>query len=349
MNTLPLTVKRALELLGLVLAAIIIVAGKVIIMPLLFALFISVAILPLTKLFIKWKIPEPISIFLCILLLGCVAGLLIWLFYSQVNFLLDDYSTIQSNITKHLTTVGTWVNKTFGYSTSEQSRFFQQQSNKVLSSAGNYIKPAAGSISGVFLFFGLLPIYIYFILYYRSILLQFLLMWVQPKNHNRVEDIVSKTQHVTQRYLVGLVIQIGYLIILLWLLLMLFGISHALLIAILFAFLNLIPYLGALVGNILGILITLATSDHITDIIIVLAVIAVVQFLDNNILMPRIVGSQVKINALVSIVGLLAGGLLAGIPGMFLAMPVMAILRVIFDETTQFKKWAVLLGDKRPT
>lgn len=346
MEVLPVTVKRALELLGLVLLAVVVAAGKVIIMPLLFALFISVAILPLIRLFIKWKLPEPIAIFLSILLLVCLAGLIIWLFYTQVSFLFDDYSTIQSNITKHLATVAEWVSRKFGYSATEQSVFFQQQSNKFLSSAGNYIGLAAGSVSGVLIFFGLLPIYIYFILYYRHILLQFLLMWAQPKN-DQVKDAVSKTQGVIQRYLVGLLIQISYLIILLWLLLMLFGIAHALLIAILFAFLNLIPYVGALVGNILGVLITLAASDHIADIIIVLAVIAVVQFLDNNILMPRIVGSQVKINALVSIVGLLAGGMLAGIPGMFLAMPVMAVLRVIFNHTTQFKKWAVLLGDKK--
>jgi predicted PurR-regulated permease PerM len=92
----------------------------------------------------------------------------------------------------------------------------------------------------------------------------------------------------------------------------------------------------------------LASSNQISDVFLVLGVIAAAQFLDNNILMPRIVGSKVKINALVSIVGVVIGGTLAGIAGMFLSLPVMAILKIIFDRTENFKQWGVLLGDERP-
>lgn len=113
--------------------------------------------------------------------------------------------------------------------------------------------------------------------------------------------------------------------------------------------LNLIPYLGALIGNILGVLLTLASSESLADVLIVLATITVVQFLDNNILMPRIVGSQVRINPLVSIVGIIAGGVMAGLSGMFLAMPVLSILKLVFDHTENYKQWGVLLGDNRPS
>jgi predicted PurR-regulated permease PerM len=83
-------------------------------------------------------------------------------------------------------------------------------------------------------------------------------------------------------------------------------------------------------------------------VITVLGVIAVVQFIDNNILMPRIVGSKVKINALFSILGVLMGGAIAGISGMFLSLPIIAVLKIIFDRSAQFKQWGVLLGDERP-
>ena len=128
---------------------------------------------------------------------------------------------------------------------------------------------------------------------------------------------------------------------------MLFGIKHAMLIGIIFAVLNLIPYIGALFGNLIGVLLTLSSSPDLGPVITVLLAIAVVQFLDNNILMPGIVGSQIKINALASLAGVFAGGALAGVAGMFLSLPVIAILKIIFDHSEQFKQWGILFGDER--
>ena len=130
--------------------------------------------------------------------------------------------------------------------------------------------------------------------------------------------------------------------------LLLFGIKHALLIGFLFAILNLIPYVGALIGNILGVLLTLSSSPDIAPVITVLVVISVVQFLDNNILMPRIVGSQVRINALATLVGVIIGGMIGGIAGMFLSLPTIAILKIIFDHTDNLSHWGALLGDDMP-
>ncbi len=115
-------------------------------------------------------------------------------------------------------------------------------------------------------------------------------MWFKQSELQNVEETIRQIEKIVKSYLIGLLIQITYIIILLGGLLWLFGIQNALLIGIIFAFLNLIPYLGALIGNILGVLLTLASSDSITDVLIVLGAITVVQFLDNNILMPRIVG-----------------------------------------------------------
>ena len=169
--------------------------------------------------------------------------------------------------------------------------------------------------------------------------MKFILLCFDPKEHKNIQDVMLQIEMMGKRYMFGLLIQLCYITILLWAILAIFGIKHALLIGIIFAFLNLIPYLGALIGNILGVLITLASSESIVDVLFVLGAIAVVQFLDNNILMPRIVGSQVKLNPLISIVGIFIAGAMTGISGMFLALPVMAILKIIFDRSAQFKKW----------
>ncbi|MGV8879749.1 MAG: AI-2E family transporter [Sphingobacteriaceae bacterium] len=348
MNEIPLTARRSLELLGLFLIGALIIIGSNVIMPLLMAFFISIMVLPIYRFFKRRKFPEPLAIFLPILFLFIFVSLIIWFFSSQVGALIADFPQIRKNVSLHLTSLSAWVNEITHYSTKDQIEFIDQQSNKLLSSAGNILTGAAGSLSGAFLFFGLLPIYIYLMLFYKNILLRFVFMWFKHDQHLKVEEVLRETEDMTKSYLVGLLIQITYITVLLGGILMLFGIKHALLIGVIFALLNLIPYLGALIGNILGVLLTLTSSQEVWPIFTVLIVIAFVQFLDNNILMPRIVGSKVKINALSAIVGVIIAGNLAGISGMFLALPLIAILKIIFDRSDKFKHWGVLLGDERP-
>jgi predicted PurR-regulated permease PerM len=348
MKEIPGTIKRSLELLGIFLIGVIIVIGKVIIMSLLMSFFISIMLLPVFRFFRKRKLPESIAILLPILLVIIVAALIVWLFYSQMKFLLLDYDKIEQNLTIHLNALSLWVSRVFGFSPTDQLNFINQQSNKLFNYAANILSGAAGSATGILIFFGLLPIYTFLLIMYRSIFMKFILMCFEPKEHQNIEAVMQQIEKMGKRYLLGLLIQLCYITILLWGILAIFGIKHALLIGIIFAFLNLIPYLGALIGNILGVLITLASSESIVDILFVLGAIAAVQFLDNNILMPRIVGSQVKLNPLISIIGIFIAGTMTGISGMFLALPIMAILKIIFDRTEHFKKWGVLLGDERP-
>jgi predicted PurR-regulated permease PerM len=197
-------------------------------------------------------------------------------------------------------------------------------------------------------FLGLLPIYIFLILFYRNLLLRFVYMWFEEAEHPKVEEAVRETEVIVKYYLFGLMIQIAYLSVLLGGILLLFGIKHAILIGVTFAILNLIPYLGALVGNLIGVLLTLTTSQEMWQVWAVLGTIAFVQFLDNNILMPRIVGSKVKVNALVSILSIVIGSAVAGVSGMILSIPVMAVLKLVFDKSTHLRQWGVLLGDHRP-
>ena len=178
--------------------------------------------------------------------------------------------------------------------------------------------------------------------------MRFIFYWFPEKDYDRVAEGIKETESIVKSYLVGLLIQVSYITILLGGILLLFGIKHALLIGVIFAVLNLIPYVGALFGNIIGVLLTLTSSQDLSPVLTVLVAIAVVQFLDNNILMPKIVGSKVKINALASIVGVVIGGSLAGIPGMFLSLPTIAILKIVCDRTDNLRQWGVLLGDEVP-
>lgn len=348
MKEFPLTVKRSIELLGIGLVVTLLVIGQSIIMPVIMAFFISIMLLPIYRFLRKYKVPESLSIIIPILLVAIFIGSIVWFFSAQIGMLVDDFPQIKQNVEKHLQSLQEWLSSLTGIDTKKQTAFIKEKSDDLLSMGGKAASGAAVTLTGVFVFVGLLPIYIYLILFYKDILLRFTFMWFKPAHHPKVKEVVYETESIIKSYLVGLLIQVSYMTVLLGGILLLIGIKHALLIGVIFALLNLIPYVGALIGNLIGVLLTLTSSTELWPVVTVLGVIAVVQFLDNNILMPRIVGSKVKINALFSILGVLIGGTIAGVSGMFLSLPMIAVLKIIFDRTEQFKQWGVLLGDERP-
>lgn len=349
MNELPITVRRSIELIGICLLGALLSIGSEIIMPVLMAFFLSIVLLPTYRFLRKNKFPEILAILFPILLGAIFIGSVIWFFSAQLSILAADFPQIQKNISFHLNNLSYWINSKTDFSTQEQIKFLNQQSSKLLTNAGNIIGGAAGSITSAFIFIGLVPIYIYLFLSYKNLLLKFIFMWFEPSQHKKVNEVMKETEVIIKSYLVGLVIQIAYITILLGGLLLILDIKHAILIGVIFALLNLIPYVGALIGNLIGVLLTLTSSQELLPIFIVLGVIAIVQFLDNNILMPRIVGSKVKINAFAAILGVFISGTLAGVSGMFLALPMVAVLKIICDRSEMFKPWGILLGDETPT
>jgi predicted PurR-regulated permease PerM len=348
MTSLPLTVRRAIELMGVYFLGMMIIVGKEVINPLVMAFFLSVMILPVYRWFRKRRLPETLSIVFSLLILVIIVGLVIWFFSSQITRLVADFPQIRANVTAHLNSFSAWLNAKTGFSTERQAQLIAEQNDKLLNYAGTMLGGAASSVTGILVFVGLLPIYIFLMLFYKNLLLRFVFLWFKQDSHNKVEEVMRETEIIIKSYLVGLLIQITYITVLLGGILFIIGIKHALLIGAIFAVLNLIPYVGALIGNVIGVLLTLSSTQEIWPIFAVLGTIALVQFLDNNILMPRIVGSKVKINALATIVGVIIAGAISGVSGMFLSLPVIAVLKIVFDRTENLKHWGVLLGDERP-
>ena len=289
MQTLPITVRRAIELMGLYFLGMIIFMGRDVIAPMLMAFFITIVLLPVYRFFRGRKFPESLAIALSVLLFIVIIGLLVWFFSSQISRLVSDFPQIKKNVSVHLNSLSTWINTKTNFSTERQLQLINEQSNKLLNFAGGFLSGAAASLTSIFIFFGLLPIYIFLILYYKNLLLRFVFFWFPQDNHKGVEEALREMEIIIKSYLIGLLIQISYITILLGGILTIIGIKHALLIGVIFALLNLIPYVGALIGNIIGILLTLTSSQELWRVFAVLVTIVAVQFLDNNIIMHRIV------------------------------------------------------------
>jgi predicted PurR-regulated permease PerM len=178
--------------------------------------------------------------------------------------------------------------------------------------------------------------------------MKFLLDLCEIDHATRIFDVIDASKQVISSYILGLMIEMVVVSGLNMLGLYLVGAKYVLLIAVMAAILNLIPYIGMIIAGIIGVLITMSYSNDISVALGIIGVLVVVQVLDNNFIFPAIVGGKVKLNSLFSVAGVLLGGLLGGVSGMFLAIPTLAIMKVSFDKIPHLKPWGMVLGDDIP-
>jgi predicted PurR-regulated permease PerM len=186
------------------------------------------------------------------------------------------------------------------------------------------------------------------ILLYRTHIETFLAKLFNEKHHEKLRDIITTIKISVQSYILGLLFELlivsGLTTLGLWIV----GVKYAILLGVITGLLNLIPYIGIFTAGLLTIVASLTGSSDLSIIIGIIVVNLVVQFVDNNLLVPLVVSSKVEINSLATIVGIITSGAIAGVSGMFLAIPLMAILKVIFDRIEGLEAWGYLLGDDLP-
>ena len=210
---------------------------------------------------------------------------------------------------------------------------------------GQTLSGILGVLSVVFL----IPVYTFLILIYKTLILNFLFEVFSEENQSKVLEIIGETKLAIQSYIVGLLIETSIVAVLNSAALLILGVQNAILIGVIGAILNLLPYIGGIIAIGLPVLMATLTTDGFTTQLLIIGAYALIQFIDNNILVPRIVSSKVQINALISIIIVLLGNALWGVAGMFLSIPFVAVLKIIFDHIDTLKPWGKLLGDNIPT
>ena len=341
----PFYVKLSLNLLSVSLICLIIYLGSDILMPLFFAIVLAILLIPTTNWLGRRGLPRVpamlISIFLALVF---IAGILYFL-SSQVADFMGDLPKIKQHLNEHWHTVQQWISKTFHYSYKEQNKAIAEATNGMKDSGTGMVGATVISAISMLLYVILLPLYTFLIMYYRGLIRKFLIDSFVDRHKGSVEEVIAESKIIIQGYMLGLLIEMAIVALLNAVSFFIIGIDYAIFLAVLVAILNMIPYAGMLVATIICMLITLTTTTQISDILWVAVALTIVQFIDNNLLMPYVVSSKVRINALVSIIGVLIGGALAGVSGMFLSIPGVAILKTIFERVEGLKPWGMLMGD----
>lgn len=341
----PFYLKFSLNLLTIILLGGIVYIGQDILMPLFFAIVLAILLLPVNNRLVKWGVPKVPSMLISILLaLIFIAGIIYFL-SSQIASFMKDLPTIKQHLNDHFHTVQKWISEKFHFSYKQQEQVVKEATTDMKDSGTSMVTNTLFGAVQTLLMVILLPLYTFLIMYYRGLIRKFFIDIFDTKHKTSVEEVMAESKGIVQGYMLGLLIEmtivaalnaVGFFII---------GIQYAIFLAVLAAILNMIPYIGMLVATVICMVITLTTSTDLTDILWVGVILTIVQFIDNNLLMPYVVSSKVRINALVSIIGVLIGGALAGVSGMFLSIPGIAIIKTIFERVDGLKPWGMLMGD----
>ncbi len=344
----PFYGKVTIILVGLIALLAIMFIARSIIVPIVFAVIIAIVLHPVVILLTRLKINRVVAIAITLLLTFLIMLGFADVLISQINrfseswpVLIDKFTAILneliSNLSQYLEInpqkIHTWIAKTQG---------------ELLGSSTAAIGQTLVMLGNGLVVIFLLPVYTFLILFYQPLLLEFIHRCFGVEHKAKVSEIVSQVKNVIQRYLVGLFFEAVIIAVLDTAALLILGIDYALILGITGALLNVIPYIGGLIAVALPMIIALVTKSSPWFMVYIMAAYYFIQLIDNNYIVPYVVASKVKINALFSVIVVLAGNAIWGVPGMFLSIPLLAIVKLICDHIESLKPWGFLLGDTMP-
>jgi AI-2 transport protein TqsA len=339
----PLYVKAPLILLGLALAVFTIHIASEIIFPLFFAAIFAIMLHPVEQWLLRHRVPKLLAITLTVVL-GVTALLgLLYFIYLEASQLSSQMPLFKKKFAQTTAEVHQWLQARFGVSDQKLQGYLSELGNRASALLGGTLS----AVSGLLVVATLIPVYIFLLFLYQRRLVDFLTqVFSGRRQDSSVAEVLHESKATIQSYMVGLLIEASIVATLNTTGLLIIGVPYALLLGVLGALLNFIPYIGGLIAIALPMLMAFVTKPGYGHALAVLGVYMVIQFIDNHYLIPRIVASKIKVNALVAIVGVLVGNAIGGIAGMFLALPVIAILKIVFDRIAPLKPWGMLLGDE---
>ncbi|GGC41131.1 AI-2E family transporter [Parapedobacter defluvii] len=341
----PYVLELAASLISLALIIALMYVLQGVLLPLMFSILIAISLYPVAGTLERLRLGKAFSALLAVILAIAILSGLIWFIIHQVIVIGRDGAEIQTKFLSIFDTIQQWLQERFGLEPTDVVERLRGQANQILSNAASYVTAAFGSLGNILAGAVLVPLFSFFLLYYRVFFREFFFRAFRSTPQDVVHTTLNKIYTVVQSYLLGLVTVMGIVAILNTVGLWIMGIQYAWFFGTLASLLMLLPYIGIAIGSILPALFALATKDSAWYAVGVIAWFQVVQFLEGNVITPNIVGSKVSINPLMAIISILLGGMLFGLAGLILALPLTATIKVIFDAIPSMNAFGFLIGE----
>ena len=346
MNTeikFPFYLKAAIFLVGLYIFISMLYLGQDIILPLIYAILLAILISPPVNFLVNRKVNRVVSIALVASVAFVVAGGAIALLASQVSHLGNAWPRLIAKFHDTISNIINWVSSVFNIDTPIITGWIKNMETQLLNNRSAAIGVTLTSVGGILSGAVLTPVYTLMILFYQPHLIAFVHRLFGADNDEKVSDILSHTKTIVQSYILGLFAEFVIIAILNSAGLLALRIDYAILLGVIGAMLNVVPIIGGIICIALFVVVALITKSPIY-VLYVVGLYTIIQFIDDHYIFPKIVGSRVKLNLLVSVIAVILGDALWGIPGMFLAIPLTAIIKLVCDRLDSLKTWGFLLG-----
>ncbi|MBA3663065.1 MAG: AI-2E family transporter [Bacteroidetes bacterium] len=345
---IPFYAKASLVFIGLFAFISMLFLTKRIILPIIYSTIIAIVLSPMVDFLVKKKMNRVLAIATAISLVSFVTILFVIVLASELSSLSDSFPKLVDKFYETLNSSVVWASGYFNISAQKINLYVADTKIAIMEGSRSSIGATLTTVGGMMIVLVLIPVYVFMLLFYQPLLLDFIRRLFGENNKKEVNEVLNSTKIIVRKYLVALLIEAAIIATLNSIGLLIIGIDYAIVLGIIGALVNVIPYIGGIIAVALPMIVAFVTKSSSSYALMVFVVYVVIQFIDNHYVVPKIVASKVKVNALISVIVVLAGGALWGVPGMFLSIPLTAILKVIFDHIEALKPWGFLLGDTMP-
>lgn len=337
--------KLTYTLLFLVLLVQILIVGQQLLAPLAWSAFLAILILSPVQWLEKKGLPAPIAAILSIVVLTSVIAAVLFFLSREVISLIQDLPKLGSRFEGTLGEIQLFLTDKIGLSKEFQATQIANSIEKFTEGGLAGVSQTLTSAAIAITYLTLMPLFIFFLIQYRKVYFEFLLQIGKGETRAQTAKVIQKVRNVIQQYLYGMALVTLIMGVLFTIVLFGLGIKHAIFFAVFLAVFNLIPYVGVFLSSLVTVLYVYLTNDTLFLPLLTLGLLWGLQIFENNLITPYVVGSSVHANPLAVIIALLAGGMIWGVSGMVLFIPLIGALRVILDEFESTKPFALLLGE----
>lgn len=338
----PYILRLAAILITVFLAVLALFYLKALLVPLLFSIIFAEMIFPFCRRFEKWGFSKGFAAFLSVFLFTALLGLLGYIIIVQLGVFMDHLPQISIKLNSIINELRDFAAHKLGMKKSDVGNRIQAEITKLQNSS--ITVSSLSTLSSLLINVFLIPLYVFFLLYFRDFFKEFFYKLFFTSDKEKIDDTMEKMNLVIKGYLFGQLLDIIIIGVANAAVLYFLGIGYPVVLGFILAVLCIIPYLGMIVGSLIVLLVALMTTDTSWQPITALTLLWIIHIIDSNLVTPLVIGSRVSLNPLIAIFALFLFGQLWGLPGLFLALPLTAILKVIFDTVPGMNAFGFLLG-----
>jgi predicted PurR-regulated permease PerM len=327
-------------------AGVILYFGRILFIPVFYGLFIAMVLYPVCRYLEQKGWPQSLAIMLCLLIVTIFITLLFLLLVLELKAFTQDLPELQTKLAQSVEQLQKWLEEKFDISIAAQAKWID---NAPLALKDNVTQLLQGTLQAtldtLFMLF-MIPVYTALFLANRGMFTRFVLQLLGEKYNSQLRIILHKAIHTYHNYVKSMVLVYVIVGILNSIGLLALGVKHALLFGMLAAIMTVIPYIGIVASALLPVSLAWITTGSVWTPLAIIGVFVFVQYLEANVIFPKVVGAQLNVNTWATLVSIIAGGIIWGVSGMILFIPFLAILKITSDYVEAWKPLQTLLSRK---